>query len=261
MEVTHLLNADDTMVFCEAEQEQICYLRVILVIFEACSRLKINWRKSNIFPVKEVQQIQPLADILRCRIEDLPIIYLGMPLNANHKAVNIWDGIIEKSQKRLALWKSQYLSLGGRVVLINVVLDSLPTYVMCLFPIPSEVVKILDKLRRDFLWQGSKIEKSFNLVKWSAVQQSKSFGGLGVRNLKLYDKSLLIKWLWRFTQANQSLWREIILHKYGPEGQSWLMLNILQTCLAVGSEEEEAKAKKYGGEQSQPASGGPFGRS
>ncbi|WMV24688.1 hypothetical protein MTR67_018073 [Solanum verrucosum] len=37
-------------------------------------------------------------------------------------------------------------------------------------------------------------------------------------------------------------------------------LNILQTCLAVGSEEEEAKAKKDGGGQSQPASGGPFGR-
>ncbi|WMV39456.1 hypothetical protein MTR67_032841 [Solanum verrucosum] len=30
--------------------------------------------------------------------------------------------------------------------------------------------------------------------------------------------------------------------------------------LAVGSEEEEAKARKDGGRQSQPASGGPFGR-
>ncbi|WMV20737.1 hypothetical protein MTR67_014122 [Solanum verrucosum] len=169
MEVTHLLFADDTVVFCEAEQEQICYLRVIRVIFEACSGLKINWRKINIFPVKEVQQIQSLAHILRCRIKELPTIYLGMPLGANHKAVNLWDGIIEKTEKRLALWKSQYLSLGGRVVLINSVLDSLPTYVMSLFPIPGEVVKILDKLRRDFLWQGSKIEKSFNLVKWSAV--------------------------------------------------------------------------------------------
>ncbi|XP_049391982.1 secreted RxLR effector protein 78-like [Solanum stenotomum] len=69
MEVTHLLCADDTVVFCEVKQEQICYLRVILVIFEAFSRLKINWRKSNIFLVKEVQQIQSLADILRCKTE------------------------------------------------------------------------------------------------------------------------------------------------------------------------------------------------
>uniref|UniRef100_A0A0V0IBM1 Putative ovule protein n=1 Tax=Solanum chacoense TaxID=4108 RepID=A0A0V0IBM1_SOLCH len=153
-----------TLVFCEAEQEQICYLRLILVIFEACSGLKVNWRKSDIFPVKEEQQIQSLADILKYRIEELPTIYLGMLLGANHNAVNIWDGIIEKTEKRLVLRKSQYLSLGGRVVLINAVQDSLPTYVMSLFPIPGEVVKILDKLRMDFLLQGSKIEKSFNLV-------------------------------------------------------------------------------------------------
>ena len=126
--------------------------------------------------MEEVQQIQSLAGILRCRIEELPTIYLGMPLGANNKALNIWDGIIEKTEKRLALWKSQYLSLVDRVVLINAVLNSLPTYVMSLFPIPGEVLKFLDKLRRDFLWQGSKIENSFNLVKWSAVQQSKSFG-------------------------------------------------------------------------------------
>ncbi|KAG5630453.1 hypothetical protein H5410_002170 [Solanum commersonii] len=286
--------------------------KVIMVIFEACSGLKINWRKSNIFPVKEVQQIQPLAYILRCRIEDLPIIYLGMPLGANHKAVNIWDGIIEKSEKRLALWKSQYLSLGGRVVLINVVLNSLPTYVMCLFPIPSEVVKILDKLRRDFFWQGSKIEKSFNLVKWKAVKQIKSFGGrlsfISMRGhgtphsffLGLFSISLNIgcniqeMWSpegWNLTfrrplndweipwkHHNDGIFIVNRVYKRGlsvvvgmstrPWNTKWKSVapnkvkcfTWLITCLAVGSEKEEVKAKKYGGGQSQPTSGGPFGR-
>lgn len=32
MEQTHILYADDTMVICEAKQEQICYLRAILVV-------------------------------------------------------------------------------------------------------------------------------------------------------------------------------------------------------------------------------------
>lgn len=45
------------------------------------------------------------------------------------------------------------------------VLDSLPTYVMSLFPLPSKVLKKLDKLRRDFLWQGCKVSKGYNLVK------------------------------------------------------------------------------------------------
>lgn len=49
------LYTDDTVIFCEAEQEKLCYIRVILVVIEACSRLKVNLRKSNVFPIKEVQ--------------------------------------------------------------------------------------------------------------------------------------------------------------------------------------------------------------
>ena len=33
MDMTHLLYADDTIIFCEAEQEQICHIRIILIIF------------------------------------------------------------------------------------------------------------------------------------------------------------------------------------------------------------------------------------
>lgn len=102
MELAHLLYADETVVFCEAKQEQICYLRVSLVIFEACSGL-VNWRKSSIFPVKEVQQIKAFASISKCNIEELPTIYLGMPLGSKHKAVEIWDDIIERSEKKLAI--------------------------------------------------------------------------------------------------------------------------------------------------------------
>ena len=79
-----------------------------------------------------------------------------MPLGQNHKELGIWDGIIEKTEKELANWKAQYISLGGRVTLINSVLDSLPTYVMSLFPMPTKVKERLDKLRRDFLWTGVK---------------------------------------------------------------------------------------------------------
>ena len=109
--------------------------------------------------------------------------------------------------------------LGGRVTLINFVLDSLPTYVMSLFSIPGKVVKAIESLRRNFLWQGNKIEKSYNLVKWMVVQQCKRYGGLGVRNLKVHNNSLLTKWLWRYNLEDQALWKELVQHKYGQEDQ------------------------------------------
>jgi len=135
----------------------------------------------------------------------LPTIYLGMPQGSKHKTMEIWNGILVKTEKKLARWSAQYLSVGGRLILINSVLDSLPTYVMSLFPIPAKVVKKLDKLRRNFLWKSNKEGKGYNLVNWKNVLLSKERGGLGIRNLRLQNESLLMKWLWRYTEEDAAL--------------------------------------------------------
>jgi len=62
--INHMFYADDTIIFCEPVAEQIRYIRMILVLFEAVSGLKVNWGKSSLFPVNEVPQIQSLAGIL-----------------------------------------------------------------------------------------------------------------------------------------------------------------------------------------------------
>ncbi|WMV45337.1 hypothetical protein MTR67_038722 [Solanum verrucosum] len=145
LEVTHLQYADDTLIFCDAEEQQLKYLRVILVIFEGISGLHINWRKSMMYPINEVHNMSCLASILGGEIGVLPTIYLGMPLGAKSKSIDIWNSLIEKCEKKLAKWKFQYLSKGGRLTLINSVLDALPTYMMSLFPIPPGVIKRLDR--------------------------------------------------------------------------------------------------------------------
>lgn len=35
------------------------------------------------------------------------------------------------------------------------------------------------------------------------------------KNLKVQNKNLLSKWLWRFVVEDQKLWRRVILNKYG----------------------------------------------
>lgn len=113
------------------------YLRVIVIPFEAISGLHINWRKSHIYPINQVLDMELLAIILGGEVGKLPKVYLGMPLGAKSRSKGIWDSVLEKSEKKLSRWKSQYLSLGGRPTLTNAVLDALPTYMLFLFPIPS----------------------------------------------------------------------------------------------------------------------------
>ena len=47
-------------------------------------------------------------------------------------------------------WNTQYLSLGGRLTLLNSVLDALPIFMMSVFPIPTEVINWLDSIRKNF---------------------------------------------------------------------------------------------------------------
>ena len=63
--VSHLLFADDTLIFCEANLDHILILRLILIWFEAMLGLKINLGKSEIVPIGAVQYIDLFLDASR----------------------------------------------------------------------------------------------------------------------------------------------------------------------------------------------------
>ena len=67
MTVSHLLFADDTLVFCDADSNHIVALRGILFRFEEMSGLKINLRKSELVPFGDVPDLHELVEILGCR--------------------------------------------------------------------------------------------------------------------------------------------------------------------------------------------------
>ncbi|RVW92361.1 LINE-1 retrotransposable element ORF2 protein [Vitis vinifera] len=66
--ISHLLFADDTLVFCEESQDQLTYLSWLLMWFEACSGLKVNLEKSELIPVGRVTDIEDLALELGCKV-------------------------------------------------------------------------------------------------------------------------------------------------------------------------------------------------
>ena len=220
-QITHLLFADDTLVFCKDTEDQMAYMSWILAWFEALSGLRINLDKSSLLPVGRVENEENLALELGCKIGSLPAEYLGLPLGAKHKASSVWDGVEERFRKRLTNWKRQYIYKGGRLTLIRSTLSNLPTYVMSLFRLPRKVKIILEKIQRDFLWGGVNLERKIHLVKWDIVCSSKVKGGLGIRSLSKFNKALLGKWNWRFTMEENSVWRNIISLKYGMEDGGW----------------------------------------
>ncbi|XP_010653273.1 uncharacterized protein LOC104879995 [Vitis vinifera] len=209
------------MGFGSPRKKHLTHLGWILAWFEAASSLRINLAKSELIPVGEIEDIEEMVVELGCKVGDFPVKYLGLPLGAHHKALSMWDGVEERTRRRLALWKRHYLSKGGRITLIKSTLASIPIYQLSIFRMPKLVVKRLEKLQRDFLWGGGSLERKIHLINWDVVYTQKEKGGLGIRKIVLLNKALLGKWIWRFAFEKDSFWKKVIGVKYGQEGCGW----------------------------------------
>ncbi|RVW24229.1 LINE-1 reverse transcriptase-like [Vitis vinifera] len=97
--VSHLLFADDTLVFCGASKVQLLHLNWILMWFEAMSGLRINLDKSELIPVGCVNNVEELAAAIGCKVGSLPTSYLGLPLGAQYRSRAVWDGVEERMRK------------------------------------------------------------------------------------------------------------------------------------------------------------------
>lgn len=85
---------------------------------------------------------------------------------------------------------------------------------MSVFSIPAGVTERLDAIRRNFLWKESEDKKEYDIVKWEQLLQNKRGGGLNIRELNTHNKSLMMKWLWKFASPEKALWKEVIRAKY-----------------------------------------------
>lgn len=118
-------------------------------------------------------------------------------------------------RKRLASWKGSFLSLGGRLTLVNSVLTALPTYWMSIFRLPAWVIKKIDQLRRDFLWTGPDIDNlACRLVSWKNLCRPRDHGGWGILDLQTFNHALLGKWWWKFIAKDNWWLSEVIRFNY-----------------------------------------------
>ena len=127
MSLTHLQFADDTIIFCNADWDEMLVFKKILRCFEVMSGLKINFHKSVVCGVGvEDKFMDGFAGLLKCRKQKLPISYLGLPLGTSPRLKVTWSPVIDKIKKKLALWKRRLLSFGSRLTLVR-----LPTNCNC----------------------------------------------------------------------------------------------------------------------------------
>jgi len=66
---------------------------------------------------------------------------------------------------------------------------------LALFPLLVSVASRIEKLQRDFSWVGLGNEFKYHLVNWFKVCNPILEGGMGIKNLVMFNWALLGKWL------------------------------------------------------------------
>jgi hypothetical protein len=106
--------------------------------------------------------------------------YLEFFLKIDRYNTNDWLWLVEKYEKRIRHWCTRWLSLGGRLVLIKVVLECQPVYWLTLASLPAAIQNKIRQIILQFfvVWQRKK--KNYHLCNWQLIARPKHLRGLGI---------------------------------------------------------------------------------
>ncbi|XP_048503106.1 uncharacterized protein LOC104896166 [Beta vulgaris subsp. vulgaris] len=214
--VSHLFFADDSLIFFKASPEACEGVKNILAKFSRISGEVINYHKSLIMfsPNTPLDLRNQMRSIVNTPSADSIGKYLGCNIEVNGRNTRQFHPLIEKVEQRLSSWHHLSLSIAGRVMLINSVLSMLSLHILSVFLIPKTTAGKLNSIFARFLWAGSRASKPIYWINKSTLELPKGGGGLGIRNVNLFNKALLTKQAVRIHNSSHSLISQIYCAKY-----------------------------------------------
>lgn len=116
---SHLLFADDVLLFSKARCSQARVIEDIFYRFGQHSGLKVNPSKSRAFFSAGVHRSKKdkMSSITSIRHTDSLGHYLGFPLFNGRVKKEDFNFLLEKIQSRLSSWKNKLLNKAGRLTL------------------------------------------------------------------------------------------------------------------------------------------------
>jgi len=163
---THLLFVDDCFLFCRATKREVNALKNILSIHEDASGQQINFQKSEIFFSRNVgaEAKVNISNNLQVNIAIGTGKYIGLPSMIGRSKKDMFKFIKDRVWRKINSWGGRSLSKVGKEVMIKFVLQSIPTYFMSIFLIPSSFGDEIEKMMNSFWW-GNDGNRN-KVIKW-----------------------------------------------------------------------------------------------
>jgi hypothetical protein len=139
----------------------------------------------------------------------------------------------------MVAWKEKDLSAAGKEILIKAVAQSLPNYIMSVFRLTDGLCEDLMRAIRAYWWGSEKGRRRTQWIPWKTMVLPKALGGMGFKDLILFNQALLARQTWRLIIYPNSLCARVLRAKYYPRG------NLLDT-VAAGEASQTWRAIEYG---------------
>lgn len=214
--INHLLFADDTMFFGKSNSESCKTLCQILSRYEAASGQSINKAKSAItFSSKtNVAAKNRVKRELNISNEGGIGKYLGLPEHFGRRKRDIFAEIVDRIRQKAHGWTARYLSGAGKCVLLKAVLASMPNYAMSCFKLPKSLCKQIQSILTRFWWDAKPEIRKMCWIAWDKLTLPKGAGGLGFKEIEVFNDALLAKHAWRLLKDPTSLLGQTLLTRY-----------------------------------------------
>ncbi|XP_074293350.1 putative mitochondrial protein AtMg00310 [Silene latifolia] len=185
-------------------------------MYEEASGQLVNYNKTTVSFSKYTTAARrgQIAGWLGVRAVDEHDKYLGLPTVVGHSKQVINRVIRDKLCRKLQGWKGMLLSKARKDVLIKVVAQSIPTYAMSVFKLPSNFCDELRSLVSRFWWGSENGRRKIPWIAWAKLCQPKCLGGLGFRSFTEFNLALLGKQAWRMITDQECLMVRVLGGKY-----------------------------------------------
>lgn len=155
MVFSHIVFADDVLLFIEAKENNLLKVKKLLQDFGEHIDLMMNERESQIYISNStIDKGDQLANAKGIRLDNFPTKYLRFPLSGGNLTCVHFEGCLDSLKRKLDIWPTKKMPMVGRVVITNLVVNGLINFWLQQGDVPASILSRMEMIASNFLWTG-----------------------------------------------------------------------------------------------------------